>query len=246
MMFRAPSLATVLPNALRSPREGDSSTSGSLSSGGGSMGTRDMVTARRIRFVADEDSCAASPVRLPSADGAGDSGSLKLVTSDASAGEIEGKQDGQQHLEDATSGRLSSKWDRMRDSVQTMADRCAVLTWPRPMCKWLPTLKPEATHETAGLKGKRARRTCRWQYIEKFRKRNPGGHDMKVSNLMDRSNIMEICCGVRRPAGAVTNAAVHVFVSKCTELGVVPNSKVIEMMQAVRFTERLGLGCALV
>ena len=74
----------------------------------------------------------------------------------------------------------------------------------------------------------------RWEYIDKFRKRGHHAHDLHVADIMDRSNIMEICCGVRRPAGTASSAAVHVFVNKCVELGVVPNSKVIEMMHTVR------------
>jgi hypothetical protein len=76
---------------------------------------------------------------------------------------------------------------------------------------------------------------CRWQYIDKFRKRGKETLDTQhMADLMDRSNIMEVCCGVHRPEGITLGSGGSVFVSKCTELGVVPNSRALEMLSVVR------------
>jgi hypothetical protein len=55
-----------------------------------------------------------------------------------------------------------------------------------------------------------------------------------MADLMESSNIMEICCGVHRPEGLALGTGGAVFINKCIELGVVPNSKALEMLGVVR------------
>jgi hypothetical protein len=75
---------------------------------------------------------------------------------------------------------------------------------------------------------------CRWQYVDKFRKRLKKGHEIHMSGLMDGSNMMALCRGIRHPVSSPA-AGTQVYMNKCNELGVVPNSRVMEMMDMVCF-----------
>ena len=67
----------------------------------------------------------------------------------------------------------------------------------------------------------------RWQYVDKFRKRAKRGKQIALSDVLASNNLMSLCRGTKHPA-SLPDAATGVYITKCTELGVVPNSKVME------------------
>ena len=72
----------------------------------------------------------------------------------------------------------------------------------------------------------------RWQYVDRFRRRARRGKEMHFTDLLANNNIMSMCRGVRNPV-SLPQSGTQVYVNKCTELGVVPNSKVSEAMNVV-------------
>jgi hypothetical protein len=75
--------------------------------------------------------------------------------------------------------------------------------------------------------------TRRWEYIDKFRRRTKKGSEIHLTDLLSGNNMMALCRGVRNPT-SLPAAGTQVYIDKCSELGVVPNSKVKEMLNLVR------------
>ena len=69
--------------------------------------------------------------------------------------------------------------------------------------------------------------------MDKAKKRTKKKEKVKLTDLLASNNILTMCRGMRNPASA-PEAGTAVYISKCSELGVVPNSKVVEDMDKVR------------
>ena len=155
-------------------------------------------------------------------------GSLEHLLETASAVEAPENMDG------VTPGITASQgWQKVREGVSAMAERCghsqhsALDASRAPRGAAFILLSQSIALTTLAM--------LRWRYVDKHRKRSKKQRNLHLSDLLDNNNMMALCRGVVHPAASQTSG-IQVYNNKCRELGVVPNSRIVEMMDMVRLS----------